>query len=426
MKPQKIAGCLRNSKLFRDSFWAIFGNGLGNAIFLLAGILIARFLGKDLYGEYGVVKTNMFYMAGFATFGLVFSSTRYISKYIKSDRTKVIGIIKSSTRITFVFSFIIAIVIALCSEYLERFLDAPGIAPILRVLSVVIVLKALSSTSGGILAGLGEFKKLAKSNVLSGLVMFVLSIPLTYFFGLYGALACLVVSQVTSVIFNYIIIRKISAEYPVYYKSEDVKELLKFSFPIALQEISYSLCNWGGILLLTKMSSFGEVGLYSASAQWNAVICVIPGLLSNVVLSHLSASEGTAQRKLLYRMLAIYLVCSAVPLAVVYILSDFIVSFYGADFIDMKLVLQISILVTLPQCCSDVFKAELIALGKTWTLFSLRALRDVVILAFAAYFLMEHGGKDGALCYWSSNLIGSTIFFIGILSTYYIVTARAK
>ena len=67
------------SKLLKDSFWALIGNGVGDFLLLVSGILIARFLGRDLYGEYGVVKTNMFYMAGFSTFGLVYSSTRYIS-----------------------------------------------------------------------------------------------------------------------------------------------------------------------------------------------------------------------------------------------------------------------------------------------------------------------------------------------------------
>jgi O-antigen/teichoic acid export membrane protein len=39
------------SKLFKDSFWAVFGNGFGNALMLFSGIIIARLLGKDLYGE---------------------------------------------------------------------------------------------------------------------------------------------------------------------------------------------------------------------------------------------------------------------------------------------------------------------------------------------------------------------------------------
>lgn len=77
---------LLNSKLFKDSFWAVFGNGIGNALLLLSGILIARFLGKDLYGEYGVVKTTMFYVASFATFGLGFTSTKYIAQYVNEKK----------------------------------------------------------------------------------------------------------------------------------------------------------------------------------------------------------------------------------------------------------------------------------------------------------------------------------------------------
>ena len=54
---------LISSSLFKDSFWAVFGNGLGYFLLLVAGIVIARFLGKDIYGEYGVVKTTMFHIA---------------------------------------------------------------------------------------------------------------------------------------------------------------------------------------------------------------------------------------------------------------------------------------------------------------------------------------------------------------------------
>ena len=64
----EITHRLRNSQLFKDSFWAVFGNGLGNFLLLMAGILIARLLGKDVYGEYGMVKTTMFHMAAFSTF----------------------------------------------------------------------------------------------------------------------------------------------------------------------------------------------------------------------------------------------------------------------------------------------------------------------------------------------------------------------
>ena len=66
---------IKKSQLFKDSFWAISGNGISYGLLLLGGIFIARFLGKDLYGEYGVIKTTMFNIASIATFGLNFTST---------------------------------------------------------------------------------------------------------------------------------------------------------------------------------------------------------------------------------------------------------------------------------------------------------------------------------------------------------------
>ena len=313
MRIREITDRLKRSTLFRDSLWAVCGNGFGNALLLFAGIWIARLLGKDLYGEYGVVKTNMFYMAGLSTFGLVYSSTRYIATYLASDKTRIPGVIRNATRITFAFSTLIAIALSLAAPRIETFLETPGIAPVFRMLSVIIVFKALASTGNGILAGLGKFSLIAKSNVVSGALMFALCVPLTYFAGLYGALFSLAVSQLVNAAVNYWYICGESRRLPIYCYCEDsVGSLLRFSFPIALQEISYALCNWCGILMLTKLSSLSEVGLYSASVQWNAVICLIPGLLANVVLSHLSKTDGAQQQRLVSRLLAVYLYGRAV------------------------------------------------------------------------------------------------------------------
>lgn len=409
---------LKNSKIFKDSFWAIIGNGVGNLLLLIAGIAIARLLGKDLYGEYGLVKTNMFYMAGFATFGLVFSSTRFIAKYIKNDPNQIIDIIKSSTIITFLFSSIMAFTLCILSNPLERFLDTPGLAPVFRSLAIIIVLKALSSTGNGILAGLGQFEKLAKSTVVSGIAMFASSIPLTYYWGLYGALTSLTLSQLINLVINYHFIICQCKSFPTSKKPSHITELLKFSFPIALQEISFAICNWAGIMLLTKLSSVSEVGLYSATAQWNAVITMIPGMLANVVLSHLSKADEDKQRGLVSKILAVYFVCTLIPFIIVYICSNIIVSFYGIEFTAMKAVLRLNIFITIPVCCSDVFKAELISLGKTWMLFSVRMLKDILLVAFAWYLLSLHNGLNGAYYYSMSMLAASIIFLIVIYMMY--------
>lgn len=160
------------------------------------------------------------------------------------------------------------------------------------------------------------------------------------------------------------------------------------------------------------------MGLYTATAQWNAVITMIPGMLANVVLSHLSGTSGHQQKSLIYRILGVYLFCTIVPFLCVYSLSDLIVTFYGTDFSEMKTVLRLNIFITIPACCSEVFKAELIAIGRTWTLFSLRMLKDVVLVVLAFILLNMYNGLDGAYYYSMSTLVGTIVFFIGVLAVY--------
>lgn len=416
-----VVSKLSRDSFFKDSFYAVVGNGLGQFLLLASGVLIARFLGKDIYGEYGVVKTNMFYMAGFATFGLVYSSTRFISKYKKENKSQVIGIIRTSTIITAIFSSLVAVIIVILSEPLANYLNIPDLQDVFKYLSVIIVLKALNSTSTGILSGLGLFKNVAVNLLLSGVTMLILCVPLTCYGGLKGALCSLLVCQFVNMVTNYFCIYRESMKYPVYYKSNQFGELVKFSFPIALQEISYSVCNWAGILFLTKLSSIGEVGIYSATAQWNAVIMFIPGLLANVVLSHLSGSLEKERDERLKKIMLVYLACTLIPFVAVYCFTPVIVSLYGADYSGMGQVIRLMVFATIPTCLSDVYKSEWLAIGKPWILFLLRMTKDVVFLSLTYFLLTHFHGANGSFFYALSNVCAAIYFLLVSMVVYKIL-----
>ena len=148
---------IKTNKLAKDSFWSIFGNGLGNLLLLIAGIIIARFLGKDLYGEYGIVKTTMFYIAAFSTFGLGYTSTKFISEYKEKDTQQIRAIILASFRITLVSSVSMCILLFLFAQPLADFINAPQLATSFRFLGLILICRALSTTGTGLLAGLKKF-----------------------------------------------------------------------------------------------------------------------------------------------------------------------------------------------------------------------------------------------------------------------------
>lgn len=402
------------SRFFRDSFYAVLGHGLGQALLLLAGIVIARFLGKDLYGEYGVAKTNMFYMAGFATFGLGISATKFVAQYLQGNKNEIVGIVKKTSCIALTFSVILAIIMIVFSSNLAIFLDTPSLIPVFRYLSLIIVFRAVSTTGIGILSGLGRFDYIARNSVLSGIIMLACCVPLTYFCSIQGALSSLAISQFANATLNYLSIRKECERFDCSENTLTTWSILKFTFPVAMQELSFTLCNWGAIALLTIKSSLGEVGIYSATAQWNAVILFLPSVLANVVLSHLSSiSDKESNKKVLKKVLLIYFICTIIPFVVVFILAPFITGLYSADFIGMANVLQMMVFATIPLCCADVFKSELIALGKPWHLFLIRLTRDLVLLIALYILLLQYNGVRGAFYFALSNVLSAVVYFVG-------------
>uniref|UniRef100_UPI0040287278 oligosaccharide flippase family protein n=1 Tax=Prevotella sp. TaxID=59823 RepID=UPI0040287278 len=411
----KIRVTLLNSKLFRDSFWAVFGNGIGNALMLLAGILIARFLGKDLYGEYGVVKTTMFYIASFATFGLGFTSTKYIAQYMNDKKDYVRCIVKDSLVITFSFSILIALTLIVFSAPLANYVNEPGLKIAFQALAVVVVFKAITTTQIGILAGLKDFKISARNSFLSGIFMLVLCVPLTFFGGLKGSLLALLSSQAFNALLNYCTIRKMTKSLTEQKNKGFKKELILFSFPVALQESSFTVCHWTAVMLLTKYASVGELGLYSAGAQWNSIVLMIPSLLSNVVLSYLSGSvnDEIQHDKMVNRMLLINFATTMIPFVGVYVFANFIASFYGSSFVGLPELMRVMVFTTILESCTSVFKSELMAQGKTWLLFTLRFFRDFVFVSIVYYILAIHATNNGAISYaWCSVVVSLGFFLI--------------
>lgn len=413
---KSIINNLKNSKLFKDSFWAVFGNGIGSALFLSAGILIARLLGKDLYGEYGVVKSTMLYIASFATFGLGFTSTKFISQQVSENKSYIRSIIIDSMLITLVFSSLIAILLLIFAEPIAEFANAPSLSFAFRVLAIIIIFKALTTTQIGILSGLKSFRTIAVNSMVSGLFMLIACIPLSYFWGLTGALSCLFLSQVFNFLINQVSIHKINISLLGQIKQDFKNKLVAFSFPVALQESSFTICNWCAIILLTKYASVGEMGLYSASSQWNAIILMIPSLLTNVVLSYLSSSVNnkTEHKKTVAKMLLINFFCTLIPFVFVFFLADFIASFYGPSFGAMSKLLRLLTFATIFECCSSVFKSELMAQGRTWMLFSLRCIRDVILILTAYLVLSQTSGQNGAFHFSLITVSVSAGFFLAL------------
>lgn len=390
---------LKQNSLFKDSFWAVLGNGIGYGLLLISGVVIGRLLGKDLYGEYGLIKTTMFQLAMFSTLGLGITSTKFIAQHIEEEKTaNIFQTLWSSIKVTLLTSIALCILLFSLAHPLAKMLNEPHLAIGFRFLGIVLIFQALTKVLNGILAGFKAFKTIGINNILSGLVMLAASIPLTYYYQIKGAFCALTLFLLVNSLLNAIPIIRICKTLPKPTPDKDkgegsTKSLLFFSFPIAAQDLSYFLCNSSALFLMTRYASLGEVGVYTAATQWCSVITFVPGLLYNVVLSHLSGAISNHKKHstIVWQMVVVHLVCVLIPLLVVLLFSGFITSLYGPTFEGLKLVLSVAVFYTIFTSLSNVFQAEVISEGKSWTLFGYALIRDVAILTIllVAVFLGE-------------------------------------
>ena len=419
---------LKQNDFIKDSFWALLGNVIAKGMSLLGAILVARFLQKDLYGEYGTIKSTLTNLAIFSTLGLGYTATKYIAQY-KNEKPELLNTItKFSMKISFIVSTVLAIALLLFANYIASdVLEAPHLTTPLRFVSVWIVFNALTTAQIGILSGFNAFKPMARISTYVGVFAFITSVIFTYVWSLNGALLALLSTQILNWLLNYIEVQKyLPKNQEVVKDTTFLKQIIQFSIPVALQEGLYALTSWLMILMLLKLSDFGQVGLYSAAIQWSAILLFIPGILRNVILTHLSgvSNNQNEHKKILKQTLTINFVATFIPFLIIYTLKGWITSFYGDSYgKELEAILTISLLTVVFVSLSNVYAQAYMSLDKNWLMFSIRFFRDFGIICLTFLFI-NNNYFSGAMALVTSTLILQVLFLIIMFFTYHIILLK--
>ena len=91
---KKLLNNLSKNNLIVDSFWALLGNVVFKGLSLLGGILVARLLGKNIFGEFSIIKTTFISIAFITTLGFGYTATKFVADYKKNHPEKLYAIFK--------------------------------------------------------------------------------------------------------------------------------------------------------------------------------------------------------------------------------------------------------------------------------------------------------------------------------------------
>lgn len=400
-KIDKFLNRIKGSSLAKDSFWSVFGNAVNMLILMICGIIIARVVGKDLFGQYGIVKNLMTSLASLAAFGFGYSSTTLIS----SNSSKYGGITVAASQIVTVISTTIFLLIIFFATPISEFLNKPDFKTFIYYIGVLMFFKALFTVGRGILAGYKQFKRIGINSIYSAFLMLIICYPFTKIWGLYGALYALLLYQLFEAILALFSAYR-SETIKIKYQYKDYIEIIKNTFPVAIHEFSFTISSVAIVMAVLHYSSYGEYALYSIAMQWNAIIIVIPTLLMNLTLSYLSSEQIRVSHSIMFRrMILINVVSTFFPLCIVLLGVEYISQFYGDDFIDLIPILRISVFSTLFSNISLVFQSNLMSEGRSWYLAVYRTCRDIVGIIVLILSFIVFSSYNGAIIAVSVNLI---------------------
>ena len=137
-----------DNQIVRDSSWAVIGSAVSKCAAMVVSIIIARLLGVEEFGEYGMVKTTLFYIAVFSTFGLGSTATRYMAQCDADDHLSIYNLIRNSISITLITSTVMAVLLFTCAHLIT---DEPHLISILRYTSLIVIFNAINTTQLGLL-----------------------------------------------------------------------------------------------------------------------------------------------------------------------------------------------------------------------------------------------------------------------------------
>lgn len=340
MLPQ---GSLR-ARFARGAIWSLVGTVGGRFFALLSGVVVARLLGKEGYGELGIVLSTALMFQTFGAFGLGLTATKHVAELRATNPEKASRIMALSQIVAVATGALCAVAMYLLSPWLAReILAAPHLVDLLRISGIILFFGSLSGAQGGALAGLEAFQSVAAITLLSGLVTVPLTVCGVLWFGLEGAVwAAIAVSALTCILNHgalrrHVLRHRLSMRLTGCWREGRV--LWRFSLPALLAGVMVAPVNWAcAAMLVNQPGGYGENGVYNAANQWFAAVLLLPGIATQVLLPILSERLGAGAPDQTRRLLRTTLLASAVLVAPVVLCgslaSPWIMRLYGPDFAD--------------------------------------------------------------------------------------------
>lgn len=284
-------------EFFKSSFWSISGTIFSKGLVFLSWVIVARLIGKNGYGQFGIIRSTVLMFTTFAGFSLGVTAAKHVAEFIDIDKertSRVLGLTMITGSLGGVF---IGVFFYFLAPWLATSnLKSPEITSELQICSLILFFTALNGAQMGALQGFLEFKKIAFINIIHSIISFPLLIFGAHYFGIYGTIWAFALSYIIICLLSYFALRsvfklhKVIIDYKNAWKEKAI--LFSYSLPAFLSGIMVVPIKWIADSFLVSRSGFSEMGMFSAALTINNIILIGSTMLSDPLITIMAKSKN--------------------------------------------------------------------------------------------------------------------------------------
>lgn len=395
-------------RLASNLIWNILGLIFNKGFATISSILVARFLGTTLFGEYGMINSTISMFATFAGLGLGITATKFIAEFKETNKAKVERVLGLTNLFAIISGIVISFIVFISAEWLSiNQLNNSNLASLLQISSILLFINTYNGVQRGAISGFESFSSLAKVDAIIGFFTCTSFIIGTIYWGITGLIIANVLVNLISVILCHIVYKNllINNDLKINYKEFYVEfhEFLQISLPSLISGVMVGPVMWYvNTLFIQIPNGYSELGLFNAANQWKTLLQLLPNTFNMALLPILISfknEDNNFVEKL--NMILSWLVVIVIGLLIINI-PDIISLFYGKDYISYKysMCIVINVLTTIVLAYKEGMAREMLSQGHMW-----RGVADNLLWAISLIISVVILRKYGSIGYSFSYLI---------------------
>jgi O-antigen/teichoic acid export membrane protein len=243
--------------------------------FIIA-FLLARLLGAEQYGLYQLTLTTATLAGGLALLGLDTALVRYVALFAsRRDEAGLWGALQIGLGITAVLSVLIGGgLYILANPIAEQLFHEPTLAPLLRLISLVVPLLTLSDILAGATRGFKKMQYTAIAQDIARPLIRLILIVVLAIMGLSAARALIIFGLAFAISFGmlvYFLHKEFSLKRPLGSARYDTRAMLSFSVPVYLSGLMTTFQSSLQTVLLGALNTVTSVGIFTVASRVNLV-----------------------------------------------------------------------------------------------------------------------------------------------------------